>query len=395
MSAGAPSITVGIVANEPSGDLLGAALVRALRGLLPGAAFTGVAGPRMLVEGCTTLMPQERLSVMGLVEVLAVLPDLLRARAELVQHFAAAPPAVLIGIDAPDFNLGLERRLRKRGIPTVHLVSPTVWAWRPGRVKGIRRAVDLMLCIFPFEETFLREHGVNAHYIGHPLADEIPLQDQGAAARATLGLAPADTVVALLPGSRRSEVSRLAVPLLETARWCHERRPGLRFVAPMVSEGLREAMAEAQQCIAPGLDLRLLSGQSRLAVAAADVVLTASGTATLETLLLKRPMLVAYRLNALTYRLVMALNLIKVPYAAMANLLAGEALAPEFIQDRCRADLMGPALLGMLDDAPRRAEIARRYAEIHQALRRDAARSGAERILELMRARGQLPEAVT
>jgi lipid-A-disaccharide synthase len=387
------SATLGIVANEPSGDLLGAALVRALRALLPEASFVGVAGPRMLAEGCTTLMPQERLSVMGLVEVLKELPDLLRARAELVRHFAAAPPAVLIGVDAPDFNLGLERRLRRRGVPTVHLVSPTVWAWRPGRVKGIRRAVDLMLCIFPFEETFLREHGVDAHYIGHPLADEIPLEDQGAAARAELGLAPTDTVVALLPGSRRSEVSRLAAPLLETALWCHRRRPGLRFVAPMVSDSLRALMAEEQQRSAPELDLQLLSGRSRDAVSAADVVVTASGTATLETLLLKRPMLVAYRLNTLTYRLVMALKLIKVPYAAMANLLAGEELAPEFIQDRCRADLMGPALLAMLDDAPRRAAIARRYAEIHQQLRRDAARTGAERILDLLRARGRLPEA--
>jgi lipid-A-disaccharide synthase len=388
------STTIGIIANEPSGDLLGAALVRALRERLPRAEFVGVAGPRMLAEGCTTLMPQERLSVMGLVEVLRELPDLLRARAELVRHFSAAPPAVLIGVDAPDFNLGLERRLRPRGIPTVHLVSPTVWAWRPGRVKGIRRAVDLMLCIFPFEESFLREHGVEAHYIGHPLADEIPLEDQGAAARAELGLAPADTVIALLPGSRRSEVGRLAEPMLETARWSSQQRPGLRFVAPMVSDTLKAMVAEAQGRIAPDLDLRLLDGQSRTAVAAADVVLTASGTATLETLLLRRPMLVAYRLNSLTYRLVTALNLIRVPYAAMANLLVGEELAPEFLQDRCRADLMGPALLQMLDDAPRRAAIARRYAEIHRELRRDAARTGAERVLDLLRARHRLPEAV-
>jgi lipid-A-disaccharide synthase len=301
---------------------------------------------------------------------------------------------VFIGVDAPDFNLGLERRLRARGIPTVHLVSPTVWAWRPGRVKGIRRAVDLMLCIFPFEESFLREHGVDAHYIGHPLADEIPLEDQGAAARAELGLGSAETVIALLPGSRRSEVGRLAEPMLETARWCSQQRAGLRFVAPMVSETLKAMVAEAHQCIAPGLDLRLLDGQSRAAVAAADVVLTASGTATLETLLHKRPMLVAYRLNALTYRLVVALNLIKVPYAAMANLLVGEELAPEFLQDRCRADLMGPALLEMIDDTPRRVAIARRYEEIHRELRRDAARTGAERVLDLLRARHRLPEAV-
>jgi lipid-A-disaccharide synthase len=381
------SIRVGIVANEPSGDLLGAALVRALRERLPAAELVGVAGPNMQAAGCRTLMPQERLSVMGLVEVLKELPDLLRARAELVRHFAAEPPDVFIGVDAPDFNLGLERRLRARGIPTVHLVSPTVWAWRPGRVAAIRRAVDLMLCIFPFEEDFLREHGVPAQYIGHPLADDIPLEDQGQAARAGLGFGAEDTVVALLPGSRRSEVARLAAPLLETARWAAERRPGLRFVAPMVSDGLRELFAAEQARSAPGLALKLCTGCSRSAIAAADVVVTASGTATLETLLLGRPMLVAYKLHELTYRLVTALKLIKVRYAAMANLLAGEELAPEFLQHRCEAALMGPALLAMLDDAPRRAEIRARYASIHASLRRDAARTGAQRIAELIAAR--------
>ncbi|WP_295541469.1 lipid-A-disaccharide synthase [uncultured Thiohalocapsa sp.] len=383
------STRLAIVANEPSGDLLGAALVQALQERLPEAEFVGVAGPHMLARGCQSLMPQERLSVMGLVEVLAVLPDLLRARAELVRHFAATPPAAFIGVDAPDFNLGLERRLRRRGIPTVHLVSPTVWAWRRGRVRSIRRAADLMLCIFPFEETFLRAHGVQAHYIGHPLADAIPPEDQGPAARAALGLAAADLVVALLPGSRRSEVSRLAAPMLQTARWCRAHRPGLRFVAPMVSTGLR-ALFEAERArVAPELDVQLLAGDSRSAIAAADVVLTASGTATLETLLLHRPMLVAYRLHPLTFGLVRALRLIKVPYAAMANLLAGEALAPEFIQGRCRASLMGPALLAMLDDAPRRAAIRRRYAELHGLLRRDAARTGARHILDLLAARGR------
>jgi lipid-A-disaccharide synthase len=377
---------LGIVANEPSGDLLGAALAQALQEQMPGAELVGVAGPRMLAQGCESLMPQERLSVMGLVEVLAVLPDLLRARAELAAYFVHAPPAAFIGVDAPDFNLGLERRLRRRGIPTVHLVSPTVWAWRRGRVRAIRRAVDLMLCIFPFEEAFLRAHGVDAHYIGHPLADEIPPEDQGAAARRELDLEPADTVVALLPGSRRSEVSRLAAPMLETARWCRARKPGLRFVAPMVSDGLR-ALFEAEHArLAPELDIRLLTGGSRTAIAAADAVLTASGTATLETLLLHRPMVVAYRLNALTFGLVKVLRLIKVPYAAMANLLAGEALAPEFLQGRCRAELMGPALLAMLEDAARRAQIRRRYAEIHDLLRRDAARTGARHIVELLAA---------
>ncbi|KAA6184808.1 lipid-A-disaccharide synthase [Thiohalocapsa marina] len=380
---------IGIVANEPSGDLLGAALVRALRQRLPDARFVGVAGERMQAEGCETLFPLERLSVMGLVEVLKVAPELLRLRRELVRWFRANPPDVFIGVDAPDFNLGLETRLRRAGIRTVHLVSPTVWAWRPGRVKRIRRAVDLMLSIFPFEEAFLRRQGVPVCYVGHPLADEIPFEVDAAAARAALGLPVTDEpatggVVALLPGSRMSEVERLARPMLETALACARQRPGLRFVVPLVNERLHRVFDQVRRDLAPDLDCLLLRGRSREAIAAADCVLTASGTATLETLLLKRPMLVAYRLNALTYWLVRQLKLIKVPYAAMANLLAGQELAPEFIQERCRAELMAPALLGLLDDHARREQIVREYARIHRELRHQAADRAADAVIGLL-----------
>jgi lipid-A-disaccharide synthase len=385
--------TIGIVANEPSGDLLGASLVRALRARLPGARFVGVAGPRMQQEGCETLLPMERLSVMGLVEVIKVLPELLRLRRELYGHFVRNRPDVFIGIDAPDFNLGLETRLRRAGILTVHLVSPTVWAWRPGRVKTIRRAVDLMLSIFPFEERFLRAHQVPVRYVGHPLADEIPFDVSAVEARAALGLPATGEVIALLPGSRRSEVASLAGPLLETAAWCQRRRPGLRFVVPLVSESLYRDFDARRRQIAPEVDCQLLHGQSRDAIAASDCVLTASGTATLEALLLKRPMLVAYRLNALTYQLVKTLRLVKVPYAAMANLLAGRELAPEFIQDRCRADLMGPALLAMLDDVPRRNSIRAEYERIHHELRQDAAREAAAAVLALMSQRAARVQA--
>ena len=378
------SLTIGIVANEPSGDQLGASIVRALKRRLPEARFVGVAGPRMLREGCETLLPMERLSVMGLVEVLKVLPELLRLRADLVRYFRDNRPDVFIGIDAPDFNLGLETRLRQAGVLTVHVVSPTVWAWRAGRVKAIRRAVDLLLSLFPFEEPFLREHGVPARYVGHPLADEIPLGVVGAAAGAGLGLPADGEVIALLPGSRMSEVARLSAPMLETALWCQQRRRGLRFVVPLVSPRLLREFDAKRREIAPDLDCLLLNERSREAIAAADCVLTASGTATLETLLLKRPMLVAYRVNALTYRLVMALKLIKVPYAAMANLLAGRELAPEFLQHRCRADLMGPALLALLEDQRRRAAIAVDYARIHRTLRHDAARQAADAVLDLL-----------
>ncbi|MEA3639408.1 MAG: lipid-A-disaccharide synthase [Lamprobacter sp.] len=403
---------IGIIANEPSGDQLGALLVRALRERQPDLRFVGVAGPKMLAEGCETLFPMERLSVMGLVEVAKVLPDLLRARRDLVRGLPQLNPRLVIGIDAPDFNLGLERRLRARGLTTVHLVSPTVWAWRRGRVKQIRRSVDLMLSIFPFEADFLRAHRVPVQYIGHPLADELPLQPDRAAARSALGfglhaqaaevaqtpisaealaaeasaepLEPSAGVIAILPGSRRSEIEQLGQPMLETAAWCHAQRPGLRFLAPMVSDALRQRF-EAMRCeMAPQLPLKVFNGQSREAMAAADVVLTASGTATLEALLAKRPMLVAYRLHPLTYWLVTRLRLIKVRYAAMANLLVGRELAPEFLQDRCRPDLMGPALLALLDDPHRRVEIETAYRQVHLALRQQAAQRAAEAILALV-----------
>ncbi|MBK1701817.1 lipid-A-disaccharide synthase [Thiococcus pfennigii] len=380
--------TVAIVANEPSGDLLGAALIRALRAQRPGLRCLGVAGPRMLEAGCETLIEMERLSVMGLTEVLGHLPELLRIRRDLARRFLAERPAVFIGIDAPDFNLGLERRVRAAGIATAHLVSPTVWAWRPGRVKQIRASVDRMLCLFPFETEFLERHGVPARYVGHPLADEIPLRVDRAAARARLGLPGESPIIALLPGSRRGEVERLAAPFLAAARWCHERRPELHFVVPLVSERLRRLVEEAARCEAPDLPLTLVDGRSREVLGACDLVLTASGTATLEALLLKRAMVVAYRVHPLTYQLVKQLRLIRVPHIAMANLLAGEALAPEFIQGECRPERLGPALLGFLDDPARVAAIQARYARIHADLRHDAAAAAARAVLELIDERG-------
>ncbi len=376
---------IGIVANEPSGDLLGAALIRALRAQLPTARFVGVAGPQMLAAGCETVVNMERLTVMGLTEVLAHLPELLRLRRRLRDYFCAERPAVVIGIDAPDFNLGLERQLRAVGITTVHFVSPTVWAWRAGRVKTIRRAVDLLLCLFPFEAAFLIQHGINAVAVGHPLADEIPLTVDRAAARLALGLAPTAPVIALLPGSRVSEMQRLAAPFIDTAVRCHAARPQLQFVVPLVNATLRELFAAEVARRAPQLPLTLVDGRSRDAITAADCVLTASGTATLETLLLKRPMVVAYRLNALTYQLVKQLKLVKVPFIALANLLAGRELAPEFIQDRCRAELLAPALLHWLDHPAQVADIQAIYRQIHRELRVDAAAAAA--VVDLMQRR--------
>jgi lipid-A-disaccharide synthase len=376
--------TIGIVANEASGDMLAAALVRELRLRLPDARYVGVAGPRMQEAGCETLVDMERLSVMGLTEVIGHLRELLGIRRDLVRYFLGHRPDIFIGVDAPDFNLGLERRLRAAGIRTVHLVSPTVWAWRAGRVKGIRRAVDLMLCIFPFEVEFLLHHGVPARYVGHPLADEIPLAVDQAAARVALGLPAEGQVIAILPGSRAGEVENLAPPFLQAALRCHRERPALRFATPLVNARLRGIFEAALAREAPGLPITLVDGRSREVLAAADLVLTASGTATLEGLLLKRPMVVGYRVHPLTYHLVKQLRLVKVPYVAMANLLVGRGLAPEFLQGRCRPDLLASALLGLLDDPARVAEIKAEYTRVHEGMRHNAAAQAATAVLELI-----------
>jgi lipid-A-disaccharide synthase len=377
-------LTIGIVANEASGDLLAGAVVREIKALCPEVRLLGVAGPHMLAEGCETLVDMERLSVMGLTEVLGHLRELLGIRRMLARHFLADRPDIFVGIDAPDFNLALERRLRSAGIPTVHLVSPTVWAWRPGRVKVIRRSLDLLLCIFPFEEAFLRGHGVPARYVGHPLADEIPLQPDQGAARASLGLPAQGPLVAILPGSRVGEVEALAGPFVQAALHCFRERPELRFVAPLVNARLRRIFEASLAREAPGLPITLVEGRSREVLAAADLVLTASGTATLEGLLLKRPMVVGYRVHPLTYQLVTQLRLVKVPYVAMANLLVGRALAPEFLQGRCRPELLAPALLAFLDDPARMRQVQAEYLRVHESMRHNAARTAALAILELV-----------
>jgi lipid-A-disaccharide synthase len=381
-------LTIGIVANEASGDILGAAVLRELRRRRPDARFVGVAGPQMQAVGCESLVDMERLSVMGLTEVIGHLRELLGIRRDLIRYFLDHRPDLVIGVDAPDFNLGLERRLRCAGIRTAHLVSPTVWAWRAGRVKGIRRAVDLMLCIYPFEEAFLLKHGVPARYVGHPLADDNPLKVDQGAARVALGLPVEGEVMAILPGSRTGEVESLAGTFLQAAWRCHQARPGLRFLAPLVNTKLREMFQASLEREAPGLPITLVDGRSREVLAAADVALTASGTATLEGLLLKRPMVVGYKVHRITYHLVKQLRLIKVPFVAMANLLVGRALAPEFLQGRCTAELLAPALLALLDDPDRVAEIQANYARVHEGMRHNAAQQAANAILELIGAEG-------
>lgn len=379
---------MGIVAAEPSGDLLAAGLMDALREQLPEVTFEGVAGPRMCKSGINQWEPMDSLSVMGLFEVLRHLPRLLHLRARLLSRWRDTPPLAFIGVDAPDFNLTLERRLREVGVPTVHYVSPTVWAWRSGRVKKIRRAVDLLLTIFPFEADYLAQHRVPAHYVGHPLAFEMPMEPDRAGARDMLGLDAEAPVLALLPGSRRAEVSRIAEPFLETAVALQARLPAIRVVVPLINEKTKCMFEEQLRQTAPQLEPVIVIDQTRAALAAADVALVASGTATLEGLLSKRPMVVGYRANAATYALVNGLGLVKVKHVAMANLLADERLAPELIQDACDCKKLLPALLEFFSDAELRERIARRYAEIHRQLRTDTNREAAAAVVDLLRRRG-------
>ncbi len=384
---------IGIVAGEASGDLLAAELIRAMRARVPDVQFEGIAGPRMVQAGCRALAPAERLAVMGLFEVLGRYRELRALRARVARHFMENPPDVFIGVDAPDFNLGLERVLRQAGIPTVHYVSPTVWAWRQYRIKKIARSTDLMLTLFPFETEFYahhKKHPVNVRFVGHPLADSIApeeQEDERRRLRADLGFAADAQVIALLPGSRVGEVKRLARSFMETALWCIKQRTGLQFVAPMANSAARELFEQARLAIAPQLPLVLLDGRAQDALRAADAVLVASGTATLEALLIKRPMVVAYRVAAPTAFLLRHF-LLKTPYFSLPNLLAGRALAPEFSQNQVTAENLGSALLKCLDDTQYVSELRNSFYQIHHTLRCNASQQAAEAVLELLRARG-------
>jgi lipid-A-disaccharide synthase len=378
---------IAVVAGEASGDNLGAALITALRARSPDARIIGVAGPRMRAAGCEALADAEELAVMGLTEVLRHLPRLLKLRRGLITRFTAARPDVFVGIDAPEFNLGLAARLKAQGIRTVQYVSPQVWAWRQGRVRGIGEACDRILCLLPFEPPFYERHGIAARFVGHPLADQFPMEPDRGAARAGLGLPAGETVVAVLPGSRMGEVSRLAAPFAGAAAWLSARRPGLRFVAPMVNAAVRARFEAAWAQAAPGVPVQIVDGRSRDVLAAADVVLVASGTATLETLLSKRPMVVAYRLGAVTAFLLQRLGLVKVQHFSQPNLLAGREVVPEFFQDAATPEALGAAVLDWLDSPERVAPLQATFADVHAQLRRGGADLAAEAVFELLASR--------
>ncbi|MCB1922234.1 MAG: lipid-A-disaccharide synthase [Gammaproteobacteria bacterium] len=381
-------LRIGIIAAEPSADLLAAGLMDALRHRLPQVSFEGIAGPLMRQSGIDVWEDMDSISVMGLVEVVPHLRRLLQLRARILQRWRDTPPAAFIGVDAPDFNLTVEMRLREQGVPTVHYVSPTVWVWRTGRVRKMRRAIDLLLTIFPFEGEFLQRYGMHATYVGHPLAWEMPLDPDKDAALRAFDLDPSRPVLAVLPGSRRGEVSRIAPAFVETAQRLQAEIPGLQVVLPLINATTRDMLETIRAAHAPGLECTVSVGDARVAMAAADVVLVASGTATLECLLSKRPMVVGYKVSPATYRIVRLFRLLKVKHVALSNLLAGEGLAPELIQDACTPDRLVPALKTFFDDADTRAHIAGRYRHIHEGMRMDTNSVAADAVIALLKERG-------
>lgn len=375
-----------LVAGEASGDNLGGELLRALQVRQPLTRAFGVAGPRMVEAGCEAWVSSEELAVMGLTEILKHLPRLLRLRRELLTRLLAARPDVFVGIDSPEFNLRVAAQLKAHGVPTVQYVSPQVWAWRQGRVRTIGRAVDLVLCVLPFESRFYDAHEVRAIFVGHPLADRIPLVSPPGPARAALGLGPTAPIVAVLPGSRRAEVARLGGPFAATMAWLYTRRPDLRFVAPMANATARAAFEASLAAYAPEVPVEVIDGRAQEALTAADAVLVASGTATLETALVKRPMVVAYRVAPLTAWLLREMKLLKAEYFAQPNLLAGRQIVPEYSQGEVRPEVLGPAVLGQLERHDH-AELMAAFTAIHETLRCDASARAADAILELRESR--------
>jgi lipid-A-disaccharide synthase len=374
----------GLVAGEASGDVLGAGLIRALREQIPDATFEGVAGPAMVEAGCEQWEPADSLAVMGLVEPIRHIPRLLRLRRELKRRWTASPPDVFIGIDAPDFNLGLESKLRLAGVRTAHYVSPSIWAWRPGRVKKVKKAADTVLCILPFEPPIYEQHGVHAVFVGHPKAHEAPAMVDQEAARRALGI-EAGTIVAVMPGSRSAEVQRLGRILAEAASRIAAARPEVQFVTPVASAALRPLFE--QQLAEAGIAGRftLVDGRAQLVMAAADVVLQASGTAVLEAALLRKPAVATYRLSPLTYWLGRYLFRVNLRHYTLPNLLTSEPLVPEFMQGDARPGPIADAVLGFLEDPDKRRAVSERFDRLRTELALDADQRAAAAVIELAR----------
>ncbi|MCR9423007.1 MAG: lipid-A-disaccharide synthase [Vibrio anguillarum] len=373
-------LRIGIVAGELSGDTLGEGFIQAIKQQYPNAQFVGIGGPKMIAQGCESLFDMEELAVMGLVEVLGRLPRLLKVKAQLVKYFKANPPDVFVGIDAPDFNLRLELDLKKAGIKTVHYVSPSVWAWRPKRIFKIDAATDLVLAFLPFEKAFYDKYQVACEFVGHTLADAIPLQPDKIAARELLKLETDKQWLAVLPGSRGGEVGLIAKPFIETCRQIKQKYPDIGFVVAAVNPKRKQQFETIWQEIAPELDFAIIEDTARNVITAADAVLLASGTVALECMLLKRPMVVGYKVNWLTGWLVQKLAITE--FVSLPNILAGEELVPEFILDECDPQHLFPAVDSMLSRD--NSSLIERFTEMHHWIRKGADQQAAKAVLSLI-----------
>ena len=382
-------IRIAVIAGEASGDILGASLLQALNKRLPAVQFEGIPGPRMQKEGCQELAPMERLSVMGIVAILKRLPELLRLRKRLRDHWLHSKPDVFVGIDAPEFNLKLEEFLRQGGVTTVHFVSPSVWAWRKKRIFQIKRAVDKMLILFPFEQAIYDTHQIPARFVGHPLADAYPIAPDVATTRAELGIASDAKALAVLPGSRGSELKFLSEPYIKAMQLLAKRDPSLHFIVPLVNDKRRQQFEQALQTFGSVPNLHLIDGQSATVMTAADAVLLASGTATLEAMLLKKPMVVGYRVSGFSYFIFK--RLLTINRFSLPNLLADENLVPELMQQDCTPEKLAETVSRQLQlpEAEKHALI-NRYTAIHQTLRCNAGERAADAIVELLQQKGAL-----
>lgn len=380
------SPTIAIIAGEVSGDILGAGLIHALKARYPNAKFIGIGGERMIAEGFETLFDMEELSVMGLVEVLKHLPRLLKIRRSIIDQLSALKPDIFIGIDAPDFNLDVELKLKQQGIKTIHYVSPSVWAWRQKRVYKIAAATNLVLAFLPFEKAFYDRFNVPCRFIGHTMADAIPLKPNRDDACQLLNLDPAQRYVAMLVGSRGSEVEFLSEPFLQTAQLLHQRYPDVKFLVPLINQKRRQQFEQIKQRVAPELDMILLDGNARAAMITAEATLLASGTAALEAMLCKSPMVVGYRMKPFTYFL--AKRLVKTKYVSLPNLLADEMLVPELIQEDCNPTNLAEKLTLYLSEdksaVQNRHVLLQRFAELHQRIQCNADQQAAQAVIDLL-----------
>ena len=384
------SLTIAIVAGEHSGDLLGAGLMRAIKSQssVP-VRFVGVGGPLMAEQGLASFFPMDDLAVMGIAEVLAHLPKLLRHRKNLVNYLVEQKPDVMIGIDAPDFNLTVERRLKQKGIATVHYVSPSVWAWRKGRIKGIKKSVDHMLCLLPFEKQFYDQHQLPATFVGHPLADQIPMQWSCKSARDELNIQLESPMLALLPGSRTGEIERMGPLFLAVAARLHQQHANLQFIAPMISDARAEQFRAMHQQLAADLPLTITVGNSRETMAAADYLLLTSGTVALEAMLIKRPMVVAYRFSAVTYWLIK--RLFHAPFFSLPNLLAGKKLVPELAQDEATEEALTEQLQALMQSS--NESLISTFTDLHRQLKVNASDIAADAILSLVNSKNSNQKA--